>query len=339
MNILEILNSGEVVFAEEVESKKIRAQVTAVNKNFTDMAATANEFAEYASSQLNGTEHRRIVMAKSLRNYYPNWQALKVAYEGVAKEEQAKIANYNATKAKLIASLQTLLKDSQKEAVVSYYDIFNGEFTKCQEGHEILILGARNTQVIETMIQGLEENLVVAGHFEEIEAQEIDANYSNVERNVNMCKEQAQQMYGNKPGKLGKVEISISTMEEVGKKVVFFETYKNDLLSIGCPPKAIADYEKSFEKQYVPLKKSLQKELRFEFVEICDIVADETSYQEADIENPAPVEQVLEAVTAVEAEPVYIPEEEVVEAPAMETFEEAAETEEVVVDTDIEDIE
>ena len=182
------------------------------------------------------------------------------------------------------------------------------------------------------MIQVLEEKLVVNGHFDEIDAQEIDANYTNVEKNVAMCKEKAQEMYGNKPGKLGKIEISISTMEEVGKKVVFFETYKNDLLSIGCPQKAINDYEKSFEKQYVPLKKSLQKELRFEFVEICDLVVDENSYQEADIENPAPVEQVLEAVTAVEAEPVELPEE--VATPAVELPEE-----EVAVDTDIEDIE
>ncbi len=333
MNILEILNSGEVVFVEdEVEGKKIKSQVAAVNKNFTDMAAAASEFAQYAASQQNGEEHRRIVMAKSLRNYYPNWQALKVAYDNVAKEEQTKIASYNALKAKLIASLQTLAKESQKEAVVSLYDIFEGDFRRCEEGHEILILGAHNAQVIETMIQGLEEGLVVAGHFDEIDAQEIDANYTNVEKNVAMCKEKAQEMYGNKPGKLGKIEISISTMEEVGKKVVFFETYKNDLLSIGCPAKAIADYEKSFEKQYVPLKKSLQKELRFEFVEICDLVVDETSYQEADIENPAPVEQVLEAVTAVEAEPVELPEEaaEEVVTPAFEN---------VVIDTNIEDIE
>ncbi len=335
MNILEILNSGEVVFAEDaVESKKIRSQVAAVNKNFTDMATTASAFAEYAASQLNGEEHRRIVMAKSLRNYYPNWNALKVAYDNVSKEEGVKIANYNATKARLLSSLQTLLKESAKEAVVSYFDIFEGDFVRCQEGHEVLILGAHNAAVIETMIAGLEEGLNVVGHFDEIEAQEIVANYSNVERNVEMCKERAAEMYGNKPGKLAKVEISISTMEEVGKKVVFFETYKNDLLSIGCPQKAINDYEKSFEKQYMPLKKSLQKELRFEFVEICDLVVDENSYQEADIENPTPVEQVMEDLTAVESEPVELFEEEVVEAPAVE---EVAD-EEVVVDTDIDDI-
>ena len=80
------------------------------------------------------------------------------------------------------------------------------------------------------------------------------------------------------------------------------------------------------------LKKSLQKELRFEFVEICDLVVDETAFVEADLENPTPVEQVMEEMTAVEAEPIDLPEEvveEVVEAPAVE---------EVVVDTDIDDI-
>ena len=327
MNILEILNSGEVVFAEDaVESKKIRSQVATVNKNFLDMAATASAFAEYATSQLKGNEHRRIVMAKSLKNYYPNWNALKVAYDNVSKEEGIKIANYNSVKAKLITSLQTLLKESAKETVVSYYDIFEGDFVRCQEGHEVLILGSHNSQIIETMIQGLDENLNVSGHFDEIEAQEIEANYTNVEKNVSMCKEQAAQMYGNKPGKLAKVEISISTMEEVGKKVVFFETYKNDLLSIGCPQKAINDYEKRFEKQYMPLKKSLQKELRFEFVEICDLVVDEAAYQETDIENPVPVEQVMEEMTAVESEPVEIPEVETVT------------DDEVVVDTNIDDI-
>ncbi len=327
MNILEILNGGDVVFAEDaIESKKIKTQVATVNKNFVDMAATANEFAEYATSQLKGTEHRRIVMAKSLRNYYPNWNALKVAYDNVSKEEGVKIAAYNACKAKLISSLQLLLKESAKEAVVSNYDLFDGDFARCQEGHEVIVLGGRNAAVIETMIQNLDEALVVAGHFEEVEAQEIDANYTNVAANVNMCKEKAAEMYGNKPAKLAKVEVSISTMEEVGKKVVFFETYKNDLLSIGCPQKAINDYEKSFEKQYIPLKKSLQKELRIEFVEICDLVTDETSYVEADIENPAPVEEVMQAVTAVEAEPIDLPEE----TPVVE--------EEVAVDTNIDDI-
>lgn len=325
MNILEILNSGESVFIEDsVESAKIKKLIATIKKNMEDMVSTANFFAEYSQSQLNGDVNKKIVMAKSLRNYYPNWNALKLAYDNVAKEEQINIEKYNATKLILLNSLQDLLKESAKEPIVSQYDLFDGDFVKCQSGHEIIILGSHNSTVIETMIKNLNEALFVTGHFNEIEAQEITANYSNVQRNVSICRERAIEIYSNKPNKQAKIETLISTMEEVGKKVVFFETCKEGFILVGCAPKAISDYEKSFEKQYLPLKKTLQKELRFEFVDICDLVADEDSYQEADVENPENIDDVIKEMTAVESEIADIPEE-------------VAE-EDVVIDTNIDDI-
>ena len=58
MDILKLLEQGEVIFAADaVESKKMRALVESVNKSFTDMSAAASTFAEYASSQLKGEEH------------------------------------------------------------------------------------------------------------------------------------------------------------------------------------------------------------------------------------------------------------------------------------------
>lgn len=323
MNILNILENGELVFAEDaVESKKTRALVEATNKSFEEMSNEIREFNEFANSQLKGEYHNRLVMAKSLREYYSSWQAINLAYDAITKEEPKAIEKYNACKTKLLNNLKSLAKESQRDAVVSNYDVFEGDFKKCEEGHEVVIIGAHGANILNEMIANLEENLVVTGHFDEIEARELEANYVKVRNNVSMCKQKSSEMYGNKPGKLAKVDMTIVTMEEVGKKVVFFVTYKNDLLEIGCLPKFVANYEKNLVKQYVPLKKSLQKELKLEFEEICDIVADEETYPSADIENPEDTQTVIKTLDEM-------PEEEV-EAPAVE---------EVAVDTNIDDIE
>lgn len=342
MDILKLLEQGEVIFAADaVESKKMKALVESVNKSFTDMSQAAAAFAEYASSQLKGEEHHKIVHAKSLVEAYPSWNALKLAYAEFAKEEGKKIAAYNATKAKLITNLNTLLKETTKEPAVSLYDIFEGDFKKCEEGHEVVILGEHGKNIINTMIESLDAGLVVSGHFDEIEPKQLDANYANVEQNVAMCKAQANEMYANKFPKLQKAEQTISIMEEVGKKIVFFVTYQNDLLATGLKQKELLNFEKNLTKQYIPLKKSLQKELRVSFVEICDIVVDETTYPTADIENPPKVEEyVEEAVEEVEApaaEEVAVEAAPVAEAPT--EVAEAPVTEEVAIDTDIDDIE
>ncbi len=291
MNILEILKSGEKVFVkDEVEGKKTSTLVDAVNKSFEDMSAAITEFADYAQSQLNGEVNHKIVMAKSLLNYYPNSQSIKLAYDEVSKEEGKMIAKYTAVKTTLLNNLSTLLKESQKEAVVSSYDLFDGDYKKCPEGHEVIILGAHNADIIQTMIETFNQELTVEGHFEEVQAKELTANYVNVQENVTMCKMRATELYGNKAGKLAKVEKAIEAMQSIGEQVVFFETYVKDMLLIGVKDKDIKVYQKAQEKQYIPLKKTLQKDLKINFVEICDIVADENAYAEVDLESDTPLE-------------------------------------------------
>ncbi len=343
MNIINILENGELFFAEDaVESKKIKSQIQAVNKCFADMSEAIRAFAEFANSQLKGEYHHKLVMTKSLKEHFTSWQAVSLAYDAVSKEESKEIEKYNACKAKLVTSLKNLQKESTKEAVVSLYDLFEGEFQKCEEGHEVIILGSHGDQIIETIIAQVEEGLVVSGHYDEIEPTTLEANYSKVQENVSMCKAQAQELYGSKPGKLAKIDMSIATMEEVGKKVVFFETYKNELLNIGCNPKFIKDYEKNFTKQYIPLKKSLQKDLRIEFVDICDIIVDEATYPASDLENPRDTQEVVAEAEQIEeiVEEVVEPAEETIE-PAVkeiETVDTDADTT-VVTDTNIDDIE
>lgn len=344
MNILNILESNEAIFIEDaVESKKIRTLVEQVNKSFTEMADKVREFNDFANSQLKGEYHHKLVMAKSLREYYESWQAVSLAYEAVAKEENIQIEKYNACKAKLLNNLRTLAKEAQKDAVVSQFDVFENNFTQCEPGHEVVILGTHGEHILTAMIEQLEEQLVVSGHFDEIEAITLEPNYSKVENNVYNCKQQAQELYGTKAGRLAKIDMAITTMEEIGKKVVFFETYKNDLELIGCNPKFIKTYEKNLEKQYVPFKKSLQKELRFEFEEICDLVVDETGYPDTDLENPVETTEVLNTLEVMNGDEDVAPVEEVIEEEPVEVeeveTEEVIETGDVAIDTNIDDIE
>ena len=336
MNILNILENGELVFVEDaVESKKMRQLVEATNKSFTDMSNEIREFNEFANSQLKGEYHNKLVMAKSLKEYYTSWQAINLAYDAISKEEQKAIEKYTAAKTRLLNNLKTLAKETQREVAVSSYDLYDGEFKKCDEGHEVLILGAHGAEILDNMINNLNESLVVSGHFDEIEPKELDANYVIVKNNVSMCKQRSSELYGNKPNKLAKVDMTIVTMEEIGKKVVFFVTFKNDLLEIGCNPKFVNNYEKNLIKQYVPLKKTLQKELKVDFEEICNIVVDEATYPSADIDNPEDTQTVIERVEDIPAEELAVEtaEEEVAETPA-EEYAEGMDTEELPEDTD-----
>ena len=312
MNILELLKIGEVVFAEDaVESKKMQTLVATINSNFAQMAQAIVNFDEYANSQLNGEVNHKIVMAKSLINYYPAWQGLKLACDEVAKEEGKKIAEYTATKTTLINNLKALMQAVAKEPAVSNYDLFEGDYKKCKEGHEVIILGQHNTGIIEDMISNFEAELVVSGHYEEVEAKELTANYINVTQNVDMCTIQANSIYANKPNKVQKILASVATMQEIGQKVVFFETYVKDMVIVGVKDKDIANVRKNFEKQYIPLKKSLQKELKVNFVEICDIATDEGSYGDADLEQTHTFQEYQEPA----AEPVVEEQTEVAPQP------------------------
>lgn len=283
MNILDLLKNEERLLSiADFENKKIKADVEQIYANFLEMNSAIKTFDSFSNSQLNGEYHDKIVMVKSLRKFFNDWQGVVEAYNNFEKEEKQELENYYNTKTKLINSLTNLQNESLKEPVLSLYDLFNDELVKCEEGHEVIILGSQNSRILEYVINYLNENLEVKGNFEVVEDKPLSSNYGNVNKNVEMCNQKVDELFAEKLGKQEKFKKLIENMEEVAKKIVDFMTFKQDLISVGCSEKALNDYEKAFTKQYMPLKKTLQKSLKIEMVDICDVVVDENEYSEFD---------------------------------------------------------
>ena len=286
MNILQLLQDNQPIFAiDDIESKKMQTLVQNINDNFATMSQTIKDFDEFLNSQLQGENNHKIIMVKSLKLHYGDWQGITQAYDNAIKQETDQIEKYNKAKNELLNNLKTLLNEVSKEPVLSLYDLIDEEFIKTTDEHDVIILGSHNTRIIENMINTFSENLVVDGHFKEIPAKDLNANYDNVYYNVNICTQKANEMYSTKPNKLSKINETIKHMEDIGKVVVFFETYRKELENVGCSKKSMLEFEKNFTKQYIPLKKALQKGLKVTFVEICDIQVNEENFETADIEN------------------------------------------------------
>lgn len=307
--VLTILRNNEEIFIEdEIEDKKVRSLVASVNENLANAVVELDAFENFANSQLSGAYNHKLVMAKSLRHSYDTWGAVATAYENLQREETKEVNDFYAFKTKLINSLNELLKVSAKSPIVSAYDVYKNKLKKCEEGHNIIILGSHNTDVITTIVEDLEKKLNVAGHFTELDPKDLTANYSIVDKNVQVCTEKLNELYGNKAGKLQKFLDAVNKMEEVGQKVVFFLTYRAELENIGCAKKELDNYEKNLVKNYMPLKKLLQKTCKYDFEEICDIVVDENDFVTADEENldatyvneelESPVEENADTATA-----------------------------------------
>ncbi len=278
MNIIEILKENKLVFVlDEIESKKMQTLVNTVNKNFLDMAETIQAFREYKASQLRGELHTKIVMVKSFVDEYPNWQAVTDVYSIAENSERMKLMEFNTQKAKLINSLKALLAESKNSPVVSLYDLYGQDYQLCQEGHEIIILGNHNKDIIQCAIDIFEGYLVAKGNFEMIGGIQLQANYSTVMQNAELCNSRLHSGT-SKANKTQKIQQAIDQMVEIGRNVVKFMTYKRSLIEIGVREKEIQNMEKTLTKQYIPLKKYLQKELGVKFADICDIVVDEDSF-------------------------------------------------------------
>ena len=337
MDILSILRNQDQVFIEdEVEDKKVKALVASVNENLKNSIIEIDAFKNFEASQLAGEYHEKLVLAKSLAEVYSSWPAVAAAYENLRKEETKAVNDFYAAKKKTIDSLNELAKVSAKAPVVSAYDVFEGDLVKCEEGHNVIILGSHNTDIIATIVNTLETELQVAGHFDELQSRTLTANYSVVQKNVSNCEQALNEMFGNKAGKLQKFMDVVNKLEDMGQKAVFFLTYKNDLLSIGCASKELDIYEKNLEKNYIPLKKLLQKTCKFKLEDICDITIDEDSFVTADEENIEATfvnEEAVDSVydnansfvqytqEAVDGEPFGFEEMQ----PASETFDRSAE--------------
>ena len=291
MRALELLKTREPLLLEDgTQGKKTKVLASTLNQLMVEMNNQIDAFEAYRNSMTNGELANKIIIAKSLAEYFAGNKLLKVelAVEGLRNQEKAKINEYYTVKTKLLDTIRNLMKEVAKEAVVSNYDIFEGNFVKCENGHEIIILGDRNLDVLDTLLRDLDEQLTIEGNFDNINSQPVDFNISTLNRNVELCNRKANEIYGAKAGKLSKVEAFIAKFEEVGKQVVAFYSYKDALLEIGCVEKGVNAYEHELSKAYVPLKKTLSKELKTELEDICNTQVNEAEYQAFNVEEPAP---------------------------------------------------
>ena len=297
MKALELLKSQEPLLLDSAtQGKKTKVLAATLNQLMIEMNNQIVAFEEFNNSQTNGDLANKIIIAKSLAEYFAGNKLLKVelAVDNMRNQEKAKMAEYYAIKTKLLDVIKSLLKEVAKEAVVSNYDIFEGNFVKCEPGHEIIILGDRNLDVLETLLRELDEDLTITGNFEDITSQPVDFNLSTLNRNIELCNRKANEIYGAKAGKLSKVETFIAKFDEIGKQVVAFYTYKEALKEIGCTEKGIRDYEHELSKAYVPLKKTLSKELRTELEDICAVSVNEADYPTYSVEEPVPATPVFD---------------------------------------------
>lgn len=288
MKALELLKSQESILLEDSNaSKKIQGLSSTLNSLIIEMNSQLRYFEDFASSQLNGDYNDKIVVAKSLAKFFEGNKTLKVelAVQAFEAEEKARLNDYYSVKTRLLDTIKTIINTSNKEAVVSNYDLFEGDFVKCEPGHEIIILNGRNLNVLETLLAELDRDLIVNGNFASIEAQNVDYNLDILNRNIELCTRKNNEIYGSKTGKLNKITNIIDRLREVGDRVVAFYTYKDSLEVIGCNPKGIKDYENELSKAYIPLKKTLQKELRIELEDICNVIVDETAYDEVNVDD------------------------------------------------------
>ena len=280
MDIFDILKNNErpVFVLDDIEDKKTKSLVTQINKQMTHILEKYEEFNEFAKSQLKGEYNKKIVAAKSLQRAYGNWATVNNACIRIAKEETDAINSFESARNAVVSNLKVLLNDSKKLPVISAYDVFGDQFVLAKKGHSIIILGENNTFIIETIINELENKLIVEGNYKDVNPIELEANYENIEKNIKACKKEIEFSFSDKASKEEKLLLLVKSMEKAGKDLVFFATYKNDLKLIGCNMKEVDVYERELFKKYVPIKKQLSKLLSLEFVDICDLSHNEAEF-------------------------------------------------------------
>ena len=279
MTIEDILKNERPIFIlDDIEDKKTKGLISQINDQMKGLLNKLEEFEVFAESQLVGDYNKKIVMVKSLKQVYNSWSTISNAYNNIAREESKAISDFNLAREQLINTFNVLLNDSKKLPVISSYDVFNGDFVYAKKGHSVIILGGHNTSIIETLINEIKKNFYVEGNFDSVEPIELAANYANVDKNVKECKDSVDEYYGEKPAKGEKVLSLIESMEEAGRKLVFFATFKKHMKEVGCNMKEVDVYERELFKKYVPLKKQLSKLLKVDFIDICDLSVDEGDF-------------------------------------------------------------
>jgi len=288
MKAIDLIKKEEALLnIEGTTNKKMKTLAETLNNLMIEMNQQMIVFESFNKSQIDGDLANKIIVAKSLAEFFVNNKFLKVenTVEAFKNQEKANIDTFYNKKDKLIETISTLIKECSREAVVSNYDVFEGDFRKCEEGHEIIILGDRNIVVLDTLLNDLEQDLVVDGNFDKVEAQSVDYNLETLFRNIDACNAKNEEINGSKQGKMAKIESMIARLKESGEQVVAFYTYKDALLDIGCSEKGVRDYEHELSKVYIPLKKALQKEFKIELEDICNVAVNEEEYSEESIEE------------------------------------------------------
>lgn len=294
MDLLTLLNQNERILLEDnIEDKKVKTLIGQINREIVDLMDAKQKFEEFAQSQLNGEYHNKIVMAKSLMLHYANWTAMLNAASKLEQEEQTLIVDFQNRKNKILADIHTVIKASEKSPVICAYDCFDGDYVACQEGHYVVVLGDNNTAVLHAMAKDFDYNVQIQGNYGLVEAKELNADYSIVQSNSQMCYEKIAELYAGKEAKAEKLKQAVTNLEEEGRKVVFFVTYRQALLNVGVTQKEMDAYEKFLTKRYLPYKNLLRKALKVEIPEIAvEIqVANEESFGSADDAGFVPVSE------------------------------------------------
>lgn len=271
MKLLKVFNGEQPLFIEE-NNKKYRKNLNEINKLINALCTKYNEYSEFLTSPAH---IENIALAKGLNNLFNTKRLrLDLVLENQRRAESSKINEFTTIKAKLLNELNKI--NNPVEAIVCLYSLEGKEFTLCENGKELVILGEHNNIIgqIITIIEGLH----LESNLENIEPHEPSYNTATLESNVIMCRDRANEVYATKQNRLTKIMEVIEKLQEVGEKVVAFYTYKERLITIGCNTKAIKDYESELEKMYMPLKKILQKELKIELKEICVLPSDENEF-------------------------------------------------------------
>jgi len=288
MKVLELLKSNEPLLQENgIEEKKVRGLSIILNQLMIEMNKQIESFEEFNQSQLDGTQSNIIIIAKSLAEYFKNNKYLKVEaiVDSLKKVEIDNINKYYSTKNKLLDTIKALIKESNKAPIISNFDLYNDDFVKCEPGHEIVILGDRNCNILITLLQELDNKLIVSGNFDKNLAQEVNYNTASLDKNVILCNNKNMELNSQKSNHFKKIDTIINRLKEIGEKVVAFYTYKEALSEIGCSQKGIKDYEHELSKAYIPLKKTLSKELNIDLEDICNVNVNETNYPSYNLED------------------------------------------------------
>ena len=294
MDLLTLLNQNERILLEDnIEDKKVKALIGQINREIVDLMEVKENFEKYAQSQLSGEMNNKIATAKGLMLHYANWTAMLNAAAKLEQEEKNLVADFQSRKNKILADIHAVVKASEKSPVVCAYDCFDGDYVACAEGHYVVALGHNNTAVLHAMAKDFDYGLQIQGNYGAVEAKDLTADYSVVLSNSAMLSQKIDELYGSKGGKAEKLRQAVVNLEEEGRKVVFFVTYRKALEAIGVSKKDIDAYEKFLTKRYLPYKNLLRKACKTEIPEIAvEIqVANEESFGSADDAGFVPVSE------------------------------------------------